>query len=459
MLSNGNWYDRHRRKLSKRLYAQLCKESPEDPLPVIIMFGEDVAPDDGELRKRVHYFGSEIERELPIIRAFATSLSGRHLSEIGPHDKVRKVHLDRRLHPCLDIGVPAIYADRAQADGYTGRGITIAVLDSGIYPHADFMRPRPRIVAWHDEVDGRPKPYDDHGHGTHVAGIAAGNGYASGGKYRGTAPEAGIVAIKVADAEGEAPMSRVIAGLQWVLDNRERYGIRVVNLSLGADPSESYREDPLCQAVEQLWKAGIVVVAAAGNDGPEAGSIDTPGNDPLIITVGAMDDRQTVTRQDDLIPRFSSRGPTNDGLRKPDLMAPGVSIIAPQTGGGYISRSGTSMSTPFVAGASALLLGKDPGLTPNEVKRALRISAESRDLAVRTGGAGYLDVRRLLDLPPAKAEAKTPSRTAAPAKTGTTKATEAARALVRQELKGRLRGLAQQLLRIPLFLHMLAVLL
>ncbi|MCL6613841.1 MAG: S8 family peptidase, partial [Firmicutes bacterium] len=283
--------------------------------------------------------------------------------------------------------------------GHTGRGVTIAVVDSGIDLHPDFLRPASRIVAWYDAVNHRPDPYDDHGHGTHVAGIAVGNGYASEGKYRGVAPEAGIAAVKVADADGSAPMSQIIEGLQWVLDNRANYNIQVVNLSLGSDPSEPYWNDPLCLAVEKLWRAGLVVAAAAGNDGPLPGSIDTPGNDPLIITVGAIDDRGTVGHGDDAIPDFSSRGPTNDGIAKPDLVAPGVAIRAPRRGGGYVDRTGTSMSTPFVSGAAALLLAKEPDLTPNEVKRRLRLSADRTSSLRALGGARYLNIRRLLDLP------------------------------------------------------------
>ncbi len=194
-------------------------------------------------------------------------------------------------------------------------------------------------------------------------------------------------------------MSQVIEGLQWVLDKKDEYKIRVVNLSLGSDPSESYRRDPLCRAVEQIWKAGIVVTAAAGNDGPAPGSIDTPGNDPLVITVGAIDDEQTTVREDDQVPEFSSRGPTNDGLRKPDIVAPGVGIVAPRNGGGYVSRTGTSMATPFITGTAALLLSREPDLTPDQVKNKLKSSAENRHLPNVVEGAGYLDAQKLLQLP------------------------------------------------------------
>ncbi|NLG85558.1 MAG: S8 family peptidase, partial [Firmicutes bacterium] len=218
------------------------------------------------------------------------------------------------------------------------------------------------------------------------------------GKYRGVAPEAGIVAVKVTDADGTATMSQVIEGLQWVLTNREKYNIRVVNLSMGAEPSEPYWNDPLCLAVEKLWRAGLVVVAA-GHDGPAPGSVDTPGNDPLVITVGALDDRGTTVWEDDLVPDFSSRGPTYDGIAKPELYAPGVKITAPSPPDGYVERTGTSMATPFVTGAAALLLAKEPSLRPNEVKRRLRAAAEKFSPLEFRQRIRRLNVRELLRLP------------------------------------------------------------
>ena len=398
------WYAAERRKLSKKLYARVSSAPEDEPLPVIVILKDGVAHDDEEIRERLSSLGGKIRRDLPILGGFAALVPSKALAEIVPHPKIKGVHLDRDAHPCLDIALPSVSGDAAQAAGYTGRGVTIAVVDSGIDPHPDFTRPTSRIVAWYDAVNHEPDPYDDHGHGTHVAGIAAGNGYASDGKYRGVAPEAGIAAVKVAEADGSAPMSQIIEGLQWVLENREKYHIRVVNLSLGSDPSEPYWNDPLCLAVEKLWRAGLVVAAAAGNDGPLPGSIDTPGNDPLIITVGAIDDRGTVARDDDTVPDFSSRGPTNDGVPKPELYAPGVRITAPSPPDGYVERTGTSMATPFVSGAAALLLAKEPSLRPREVKRRLRAAAERSCPLCLRGGIRRLNVRGLLGLPEEKRE-------------------------------------------------------
>ncbi|MGE5599808.1 MAG: S8 family peptidase [Bacteroidota bacterium] len=446
------WFERNPRKLSKRLRARLA-EDPGGRVPVLIMYRDRGKE---EVRRRVRDLGGRIARDLPIIGAFAAELPEHALAELNRRPEVRQLHLDREVYPRLDIALPSIGGHLVRGSGLTGRGVTIAFLDSGIHPHRDFTRPRNRIVGWRDLVNDRRSPYDDNGHGTHVAGIAAGSGRASGGRYRGVAPEASIVAVKVADEEGSAPMSRLIEGLQWVMDHRQEYGIRVVNLSLGADPSESYRHDPLCRAVETLWRAGLVVVAAAGNDGPAPGSIDTPGNDPLIITVGAMDDVRTTAREDDDLPEFSSRGPTNDGLRKPDLLAPGVAIVAPAPDGGYASRTGTSMATPFVSGAAALLLERDARLRPEQVKSLLRRSAQKLDLPVNAAGAGYLDLGRLLGLPEGEGEAAPEPAAGAGDKNAALMglARQAARNLVREELF----LTAGRMLLAPLVLLLLAAL-
>lgn len=190
-------------------------------------------------------------------------------------------------------------------------------------------------MAFRDFVNNRQSPYDDHGHGTFVAGVAAGNGYSSGGKYRGIAPEANIIGVKVMDKDGSGNSSDIVAGMQWVVDHQQEYNVRIMSLSLGAKPSNS-RFDPLAAAVEAVWKKGIVVVAAAGNSGPKQNTIATPGISPMILTVGAVDDKRTPDYKDDVIADFSSRGPVNGRQVKPDLVAPGVNITAAKTDKSYV---------------------------------------------------------------------------------------------------------------------------
>lgn len=216
---------------------------------------------------------------------------------------------------------------------FQGEGVGIAILDTGIYPHPDFNTPYNRLVAFADMVNGRSTPYDDHGHGTHVAGDAAGSGLLSGGIYRGPAPKAHLVGVKVLGEDGSGKTSDIIKGIQFCIENKDRLGIRVINLSLGHTARKKYQDDPVDQAVQKAYEAGLVVVAAAGNDGPDRKTVKAPGDSPHAITVGAVDDQNTPDPSDDSITEFSSRGPTKYGASKPDLVAPGEAIMAPLSPG------------------------------------------------------------------------------------------------------------------------------
>src|SRR5205814_1325948 len=240
-----------------------------------------------------------------------------------------------------------------------------------------------------ENLSGESGCGDSFGHGTFIAGIIAGNGASSGGKWQGMAPEANLVSVKIAGRSGAADVSNVLAAIQWVVSFKDRYGIRVLNLSLGTDSTQSYRVDPLNFAVEKAWDAGITVVVAASNRGPDPATISKPGDDPLVITAGAVDDMGTPGLGDDQLPDFSSHGPTAaDGLAKPDLAAPGahiVSLRAPGSSidtqfpnyvdGSYRKGSGTSMATGVVSGAVALMLQAQPSWTPDRVKFALTATA------------------------------------------------------------------------------------
>ncbi len=216
---------------------------------------------------------------------------------------------------------------------YTGKGVTIAIIDTGIYPHPDFTYPENRILAFVDFVNGKKIPYDDNGHGTHVAGDAVGSGKMSGGVYKGLAPEANIVALKALAGSGGGRTSNIIKAITWCIQNKDKYNIRVINMSLGHPARKDFENDPVNQAVKKAYEAGIVVVAAAGNEGPDPRTIGTPGDSPYALTVGAADDRNTKDPSDDKITNFSSRGPTPGGLIKPDVVAPGEAIIAPMSPG------------------------------------------------------------------------------------------------------------------------------
>ena len=238
---------------------------------------------------------------------------------------------------------------------------------------------------------------------THVAGISSGNGLLSEGKYCGIAPGSHIVSVKVLDDQGAGNSSLVLAGLQWVMDNRYRYNIRIVNLSVGAGAGTG--DDPMIKAVNKLWDEGIVVIAAAGNNGPKYKTVTSPGTSRKIITVGAADDHQKSEIWGSKLINFSGRGPTPDCVVKPDVLAPGTKIIScigkerksmKVVGRYYMELSGTSMATPMVSGAVALLLQKHPHLTPNEVKLAIKASCVDIGLEKNQQGWGLLDIGRMI---------------------------------------------------------------
>jgi serine protease AprX len=377
-------------------------------IPAIIFTKEDKTK---VCRKYLQSKGVEIKYELPLINAYAVELDGNKLEDTAKSEMVEYISDDVKMTSLLNVAAQEVGARIANDTGYTGDGIGIAVLDTGIYPHQDFTRPWNRIIAFRDFVNDRQNPYDDNGHGTFVAGVAAGNGYASNGKYKGVAPEANLIGIKVMDEKGSGNSSDILAGIQWVADHHKEYNIRILSLSLGAKPSEA-RFDPLAAAVEAVWEKGVVVVAAAGNSGPKQNTIVTPGVSPTIITVGAVDDKRTTDYRDDVIANFSSRGPTRGRQVKPDLVAPGVNIMAANTdteyAGGirpvamkepYTQMSGTSFATPIVSGAAALLLSKNPKMVPSELKESLMKSAFNMSGVNKYAqGSGILDIKRCLNL-------------------------------------------------------------
>lgn len=366
------------------------------------------------------YLKCQMKHVLPSINCCSVQLSPSAMENLLDNcGHIRKIHMDREVRALLNIATPSVLADQATHPTgvpLTGKGVTIAIVDTGIYPHQDLQN---RIVDFVDLVGSKTSPYDDNGHGTHCAGDAAGNGSASGGKYAGPAPAANVIGVKVLDRLGSGSLSTVMSGVQWCIDYNENpdndHKINIISMSLGSAPDRPAKDDPMVQIVEAAWRSGIVVCAAAGNDGPDPNTIASPGNSPVIITVGAMDDRSTFPpREDDVVASFSSRGPTPfDNYPKPDILAPGVNVISLRSPNSYLDKlqkanrreeqyfelSGTSMATPVCAGAIAQLLELKPSLTPDEVKKYLMEGAAgwgSKDRNVY--GAGYLDVKASVQL-------------------------------------------------------------
>jgi serine protease AprX len=303
----------------------------------------------------------------------------------------------------------AVNAPAAWQQNTTGAGITVAVLDSGIDPDADLAGRILTSVNFADPLTTTPDPG---GHGTHVAGIIAGDGTNSAGQYIGVAPQANLVDVRVMDAQGNASASSVIAGIQWTVSHAGQYGIRVVNLSLGGLPLTDYAHDPVAAAAEIAWLRGLVVVVAAGNTGT---AVDTPGIDPFLLTVGALDDQGTPALQDDTLPTWTGWGVPVRGTPKPDIVAPGrriVSIRAPGStldvlnpdrvvtatnGATYFRLSGTSMAAGVASGVIALLLQAHPSLKPNQVKAILTGTAAPFGQLTAAAVPGPIAGRGILD--------------------------------------------------------------
>lgn len=395
-------------------------------MPVIIYSKKNI----NQIRQCVFENYGKIKYELPFINALCVEVPIRKLSSIKCNTNISLISMDAEVSklpvettsvltdPFSFIGKKNVKNRKLRKSVFSGslcgEGVTIAIIDTGISPHYDIVKPVNRIVAFKDFVNNSIIPYDDDGHGTHVAGLAAGNGYMFGGTTivetirsmfpetacslicMGTAPKANIAALKALDNEGNGNTSDILAAMQWVADNHQKYNIRVLNLSLGIDATSFDMDgdglddvaDPLVLGANALVNMGISIVVAAGNSGPKAGSITSPGTSPAVITVGSINSNGEV-------PDFSSRGPTATGAIKPDLLAPGMDVLSldASTNKRYLRQSGTSMSAPAVAGAAACLHAANPKLTPAQVKAYLmRIAIPQEKADLNAQGAGLLNI-------------------------------------------------------------------
>jgi len=387
-----------------------------EPMRSVLVVATDARTAATEVREA----GGVVTLALPIIDGVAARVSARGVSwllrqrdirAVTPNEKVGLAGMDWSAENQRSVFARETQADAMWSAGYNGSGVRVALIDTGVSPVQDLAD---RLVKVPDPTDSRKVAdcvnfsgedtcYDNYGHGTFIAGLIAGTGAASQGVYRGEAPGAQIVPIKIAGRDGSADVTKVLAAIQWAVSFARDLNIRVINLSLGTDSPVSYRIDPLNFAVERAWRAGLVVVVSAGNrgemtaNGPKRGTISKPADDPLVLTTGAIDDRNTNGTNDDRVPAFSAHGPTiTDGLAKPDVVAPGGHVISLRSpgstveqiapGGGidstYRRGSGTSMSAGILSGAVALVLQKHPDWTPDRVKFALMSTAHpvgSRD--------------------------------------------------------------------------------
>jgi serine protease AprX len=401
------------------ILIQMADSNPDQFVGVII---QKLAGASG-VENQVRGLGGAVTRDLGMINAFSAEMTAGAAIEVARSSGVRWVSLDAPVRStacanCVDTSklanayIGAIKADQVwnKRPYLQGTSIGVAVVDSGVNPNGDLytnMGVNRQVADVRFNSDYNQSTSDGYGHGTHVASIVGGDGSESGGKYIGVAPMVNIINVKVSNDDGSAMMHDVVAGLEWVLENKDAYNIRVVNISLNSSVAESYHTSPLDAAVEILWFNKIVVVVSAGNYGD--GAIYPPANDPFVITVGATDDKGTNSISDDVMASFSAYGLTSDGVKKPDLVAPGKNITARlvnqnmglayehpanRVGSEYFRMSGTSMAAPMVSGAVALLLQDEPGLTPDQVKYRLTVTANKSWAGYNAtkSGAGYLDV-------------------------------------------------------------------
>lgn len=392
-----------------------------------------------DARRATQQAKGHVGAALPIVAGFAATVPANQLTDLAADPSVLAVTADRsaRLDSIsADSGalktasafIHATGADQAWAQGDLGSGVGVAVIDTGVSDVNDLAG---RVIHGPD-LSGEGTSIDSFGHGTVMGGLIAGNGADSGdrrkGGYTGVAPRANVIAVKVAGRNASVDVSTMLQAMHWVAAYKDQFNIRVMNLSWGVRSTQDPSVDPLDYAVERLWQLGIVVVTAAGNGGPKPGTIVKPGDDPLVITVGAVDDQGDDDVTNDKVPRWSSRGPTAAGLTKPDVVAPGRKVIATRSfgswieqnfpdalvGTSYIRGSGTSEATAVVSGVAALLVAQRPDLTPDQVKYLLTSTA-----APLPGLTSYDEGAGKVQLGAALAASATNAPVQAPVATGT----------------------------------------
>jgi serine protease AprX len=430
-------------KISPDLREALASGAAGDGRVSLILQGDDLKNEN--LREFLKSNGARVVGSYSGLGAQRVEVPLEALSRLSEQTGVSYISPDREMkafggHVATTTGKDEIEDNQTvSSTGVTtttkigGNNIGIAIVDSGVYAaHKAFLgRDGKSRVIYSQDFTGEGRTDDPFGHGTHVAGLAAGNGQIAGGAYEGVAPDANIINLRVLNSKGVGTTAGLLAALNWVYNNRSVYNIRVVNMSLGASAVDSYKNDPVCRAARKLVDAGIVVAAAAGNDGKDAngkkiyGQIHSPGDEPSAITVGATNTFGTDTRADDVVATYSSRGPTRgfytdangvkhyDNLIKPDIVAPGNKLVSAESASNLLVRttpslddwvstsptsdmmtlSGTSMATPIVAGSAALLIQVNPKLTPNMIKALMMYTAQQlRGFNAFEQGAGQLNV-------------------------------------------------------------------
>lgn len=354
----------------------------------------------------------KIKYEYEFINSFSGSFTPGGIDRMSELPEVLFISYDRKANICRESLQSKIGVDVKNPYPLTGKGVTAAIIDTGVYPHADLVRPGRAIVFFKDFINSSALPYDDNGHGTHISGVIAGSGASSGGETRGIAPGTKLIMLKAFNSVGEGSFSDILAAMKWVADNSKKYAIRIVCLPFGADAIVPQRSDPLCRAAKALYDMGVVAVASSGNKGPGIGTVTTPGIEPSIITVGCCDTTESSIKKW-MVPDFSSRGFKSGGALKPELIAPGVNIESLSSNRGYVpspggrsanpdienpytQMSGSSVSAAAVAGCIALIMERSPGISGKDLRGMLKISCRTLNEGAPSQGWGAINLNEIL---------------------------------------------------------------
>ncbi len=381
-------------KLDMSLFRLIKTQSVDNDKISVIVYVKDID-------KALKFFDNakyKVKAIYRFINAICVEIDISDLRGLVKSNYINFISSQAKVFAQVNVAKRIIRLQDFYADNILGQGINVVVIDTGVAPHTDFLFPSKRIIYFKDFVNKKENFYDDNGHGTFIAGLIGSNGVLSGKKYSGIAPLCKLIILKALDKDGQSSSVEMLEAMQWVFDNKDAFNIDIVCMSFGALPTS--RLDPLMKGAEKLWDKGIVVVAAAGNSGPDRATIKSPGASRKIITVGSMDDSRNENGEFDVkkfkIADFSSRGPAFE-FYKPDMVVSGVNLTSCGISSIYTTMSGTSVSAPIVAGISALILQKyNKKISPNQVKTLLEHYCHpiARDRNVE--GFGYLAFEKII---------------------------------------------------------------
>ena len=357
-------------KLDNSLFKMVRAQQSTQKVLSVIVYVKDID-------KAIEYFKShnfKIIKTYKFINAICVELDMRDLDKITKSNYVNFVSSQAQVFAQVNIAKSIINVKTFYDNNFYGKGINVAIIDTGITNHIDFLFPTNRVIYFKDFTsNSEQNMYDDNGHGTFIAGVIASNGVAGAKQFSGVAPQCNLIILKALDKDGQSSSVEMLEAMQWVFDNKEKYNIDIVCMSFGAMPTSKL--DPLMKGAEKLWDSGIVVVAAAGNSGPDKNTIKSPGTSRKIITVGSMDDCRNDKGEYEIknfkIADFSSRGPAFE-FYKPDMVVSGVNLTSCGIKSTYTKMSGTSVSAPLVAGVCCLIIERyNRKITPNQIKTML----------------------------------------------------------------------------------------